>query len=180
MNACDEDAQRELADIVYAAAKKAFFALFGQHQETFYYCSLTTDGLVNGPALTAWSWEALERTVDGDADPEEARKMLKWSYGESPYFCFGDEWLEPVRQLFQKRPGWAAADWESEATLRFSAMEMAMRRLDTDGVFGCGAERLNVVINVEVVPPDHTNTERALRLNPPEAMKAWLAENDNS
>ena len=32
------------------------------------------------------------------------------------------------------------------------------------------------MINVEVVPPDHTNTERAIRLNPPEAITQWLAD----
>ena len=36
--------------------------------------------------------------------------------------------------------------------------------------------RLGIVINVEVMPPDYTNTERALRLNPRQALDAWLAE----
>jgi hypothetical protein len=34
----------------------------------------------------------------------------------------------------------------------------------------------NVVVNVEVVPPDRTNTERARRLNPEGALSRWIAE----
>jgi hypothetical protein len=32
------------------------------------------------------------------------------------------------------------------------------------------------MINVEVMPPDSSNTVRAIRLNPPEAVKEWLKE----
>jgi hypothetical protein len=48
--------------------------------------------------------------------------------------------------------------------------------LDGEGLFGRGAARSQIVINVEVAPPDSTNTERAVRLNPPEAVGTWLAE----
>ncbi len=45
-------------------------------------------------------------------------------------------------------------------------MEKAMVRLDATSIFGKGNERESIYINVEVIPPDHTNTERAKRLNP--------------
>jgi len=32
------------------------------------------------------------------------------------------------------------------------------------------------VVNVEVMPPDATNVERAIRLNPPAALADWLSE----
>jgi hypothetical protein len=63
-----------------------------------------------------------------------------------------------------------------EFELRLRAMERALARLDAEGVFGTGARRHRLVINAEVMPPDFTNTERALRLNPEESLKDWLAE----
>ncbi|WP_416638899.1 DUF4303 domain-containing protein [Pseudomonas sp. OHS18] len=49
-------------------------------------------------------------------------------------------------------------------------------RLDEHGVFGSGQARERLAINLEVMPPDRTNTERALRLSPPPALTQWLAE----
>jgi hypothetical protein len=60
------------------------------------------------------------------------------------------------------------------------AMENAMIRLDREGAFGTGEARNKMVVLVEVMPPDWTNTERAKRMNPPEALIEWLAEFDNS
>ncbi|MGC9497430.1 DUF4303 domain-containing protein [Streptomyces sp. WG7] len=51
-----------------------------------------------------------------------------------------------------------------------------MARLDAEGLFVTGRERHSVVVNVEVVPPDTGDDERALRLNPPEALGDWLEE----
>jgi hypothetical protein len=101
-----------LEEMTYVAAKKAFISLFAAHPETFYYCTLTTDGLVSGPAFSAWSREALDRSSREQSDPlqngyyktrEEAAYNLKWSYGESPYFCFMDELFEPIRKAFAER-----------------------------------------------------------------------------
>ena len=41
-----------------------------------------------------------------------------------------------------------------------------MKRLDQIGFFGTGDERENVVINVEIAPPDGNEYGSALRLNP--------------
>ena len=38
-------------------------------------------------------------------------------------------------------------------------------RKQCDGMFGIGDERENVVINVEIAPPDYSEYNRALRLN---------------
>ena len=51
-----------------------------------------------------------------------------------------------------------------------------MHNLDMNGMFGKEQERLGIVINAEFMPPDFTNTERALRLNPREALNEWLNE----
>jgi hypothetical protein len=166
-----------LSEAMYRAAKSAFQALFRAHPEHFYYCSLVTSGMANVPGLTAWSKEALHAAVSNESDPEGAMRDLKWSYGESPYFCFGEEYFRPVEALLLGRPRLDEGVWEEEFDLRLEAMEAAMRRLDEEGVFGSGTQRERVLINVEVMPPDWTNTERAKRLNPPEALRDWLAEN---
>lgn len=65
---------------------------------------------------------------------------------------------------------------DKEIQLRINSMERVMRNLDMNGMFGNGEERLGIVINAEFMPPDYTNTERALRLNPREALNEWLEE----
>ena len=49
-----------------------------------------------------------------------------------------------------------------------------MHNLDVNGMFGNGVKRLGIVINAEFMSPDFTNTERALRLKPREALDEWL------
>ena len=44
------------------AARKSFLELF-ENGEKFYYCVLVTVGKAYCPHVTAWSWEALERTA---------------------------------------------------------------------------------------------------------------------
>lgn len=51
-----------------------------------------------------------------------------------------------------------------------------MSSLDLKGLFGSGTERLDIVVNVAVMPPDSGNTERAIRLNPLAAIQRWLQE----
>ena len=176
--------EAELTEMVYGAAKRAFTELFKQHpDEHFYYCSLTTDGAASGPAFTAWSAEALRKAVAEDPEPNKALalQMLKWSYGESPYFCFMDELFEPVREAFQSRPELDGPLWDAEYELRMRAMETAMCRLDQEGIFGSGDVREDMVIAVEVMPPDHTNTERVKRLNRNRrSLEIWMVEYDNS
>ena len=170
----------ELADTIESATKKAVTDLFKSHpRDHFYYLSLITVGDAFPPNLAAWSEEALEDAVKNEFDIEDARKGLKWSYSDSPGFCYGDEHFGDVRKLFAMRPGIDSihsAAWEAEYELRLRAMETAMRNLDEQGLFGTGERRLNIVVNVEVMPPDYTNTQRAKRLNPPEAIRVWLEE----
>jgi hypothetical protein len=67
-------------------------------------------------------------------------------------------------------------DYAREYELRLNVMEAALAELDAEGLFGIGPERDQVVVLVEVMPPDYTNTERARRLNPPSALETWLRE----
>lgn len=167
----------DLVDAIAAAARKAVVSMFaGYPKDHFYYCSLITTGEAHAPNLCAWSYEKLNELSAGDP---EARRELKWSYADSPFYCYGEEYFDLVRRLFDQRPGMDASSseqWLAEYTTRVDAMVEAMQRLDSEGTFGVGAQRGAIVINVEVMPPDRSNVERALRLNPRDALRDWLLE----
>jgi hypothetical protein len=153
--------------------------LFSEHPGRYYYCTLVTTGEAHPPIVSAWSKEALAASAaqERDLDPQ---RTLKWSYADSPYCGYGSEYFETVNGLFAKRPRLSPvlskAEWSAEYQVRLDAMEAAMERLDSEGIFGVGTSRLGTVVLVEVAPPDRSNTERALRLNPPEALTEWLEE----
>lgn len=167
-----------LVEIIQAATYKAIKKLFQEHKENFYYCSLITTGEGLCPIISAWSEEALERTAKAEQDVEKAKYYLKWSYAETPYYAYGEEYFEDANRVFLERMRKLTAEKERdrEIQLRINAMEKVMYNLDMDGIFGQGKECLGIVINAEVMPPDFTNTERALRLNPREALNEWLEE----
>lgn len=167
-----------LVEIIENAAQKAFSKLFREHKERFYYCSLITTGEGLCPIISAWSNEALERVAGKEEDVEKAKFYLKWSYDETPYFAYGEEYFEDVNEVFLERMRKLTTQKErdKEILLRINSMEEVMHNLDMNGMFGHGKERLGIVINAEFMPPDFTNTERALRLNPREALNEWLED----
>ena len=170
--------ENELVLLIQEATRKALEELFNTYHEKFYYCSLITTGEGLCPVISAWSEEALEREAKKTKDPEQAKYDLRWSYGESPYFAYGEAYFKDVNQVFLERMGRITTEEgrDREVTLRINAMEKVMHDLDAEGLFGQGEKRLGIVINAKFMPPDYTNTERALRLNPKEALEEWLAE----
>lgn len=169
----------ELKVAIAQALRRAVTDLFGAYSSHhFYYCSLVTTGEALPPSLVAWSSEALAEEV-AKAKDASAEYFLKWSYADSPFYCYGEQYFEDVRRLFAQRPTPTLdepARWEAEVETRLRAMESAVAQIDAEGVFGTGSRRNGILLNVEVMPPDATNTARARRLNPPEALVAWLAE----
>ncbi|MFN4121575.1 DUF4303 domain-containing protein [Acidovorax sp.] len=172
--------QSELAEAIATATRSAVLDLFREHRETFYYVTLITTGEAHPPFLVAWSQEALASEAEKGEPGDEC--YLKWSYAESPYMCYGDQHFVEVNRLFGLRPrmtsGMTSAEWDAEFDSRLDAMEVAMKQLDDEGVFGRGDTRASLFINVEVMPPDITNTERALRLNREDSpvLAIWLEE----
>lgn len=165
----------QLVKLIEDAARKAIKLLFSQRKENFYYCSLITDGEGHCPLISAWSEEALQQMLQ--KEHKISKEELKWSYADSPYYAFGEEFFENVREVYNSRSFNVYSDsFQEEFELRINSMEKAMENLDKEGLFGKGNERLQIVINAEVMPPDYGNTERALRLNPKEALKEWLEE----
>lgn len=174
-----------LVKVIADAARSAFADLFKQHPEHYYYCSLITTGNALPPAIVVWSKEALDKSVAVADNQEKAVYYLKWFYADSPYYAYGyDEYFGAVVDAFNARccmdyensEEWDSDEWDREYCIRLSSMEEAVRLLDSEGLFGTGTDRLSKVVNVEVMPPDYTNTERALRLNPKEALRDWLVE----
>ena len=166
-----------LTEEISKATFMAFTELFaiGEH---FYYCALITTGEAHAPFISAWSEEALERyAIDCNCDDRE-KNLIRWSYAESPYLDFGSRHFDSVRRLFELRPQMnhmsSDVEWQHEFDIRVRAMEAAMKELNDQGVFGAGRDRSKLVINVEVMPPDYGNTQRAIRLNPLSALSEWL------
>ncbi|WP_235193857.1 MULTISPECIES: DUF4303 domain-containing protein [Paenibacillus] len=174
-----------LAIEIAAAARTSFCTLF-ENGERYYYCTLYTTGEGHAPSISAWSWEALalesaRQAEESDTPVSTIADLIKWSYADSPYCCFGDDHFDDVKQRYNERPFIAELendDWNRELDLRLNAMELAMKMLDDEGVFALNQPRESVCVLVEVMPPDKINTEIALRLNRAEstAMQAWLAE----
>lgn len=165
------DFKEELKNEIVKAARGAFQSLFA-NGEHFYYVTLATDGLANTPYISAWSYEAFERVSENDDEAD----MIKWSEADSPYGCWEQERFDKVAAMLAERDD--LSDSEDEIGLRFSAMEEAMKELDSEGLFSKNQPRSEVMVLVEVIPPDYTNTERAYRLNDcnTKIFKEWLNE----
>lgn len=170
----------ELATLISDAARSAIEELFRENpDDTFYYCSLITTGEGHTPQLTAWSREKLEEAVEAEGGGDDLIAELKWSYADSPFCYFGESHFEKVKQVFIERSESNDRDSTSNASeleLRLKAMELAMAKLDEEGLFGSGNDRLQIVVNAEVMPPNHSNVERAVRLNPEQALSDWMKE----
>lgn len=164
-----------LAEKIATAAEKSFLSLF-ENNESYYYCVLVTTGEALCPFISAWSLEALE--AFSNIKSHEDANLSKWFYGNSPYVNFGEENFEIVRQLFSERELDLDNETEyfKEIDFRLEAMVLAMEMMDRRGVFSLNQLRSEVYINVEVVPPDSSNTIRALRLNKKEDILDWLNE----
>lgn len=155
----------DLVEALEAATGAAVKRLFREHAgEHFYYVALVTTGEALAPVLSAWSTEALDQAA-AEAQGPDARAELEWSYADSPYHAYGEDLFGEVRRLF--------IAFARDCELRIAAMVEAIERLDRNGAFGTGADRARLLVNVEVMPPDHTNAERARRLNPPGVFERW-------
>ncbi|MGE7953516.1 DUF4303 domain-containing protein [Lysinibacillus xylanilyticus] len=164
-----------LVDEIACATEKSFLNLF-QNKEIYYYCALVTTGEAVAPVISAWSWEALENVAKNIS--KEDAELIKWSYADSPYWNFGSENFETVRKLFNERllDYTDEIKWFKEIDFRLEAMVLALEKLDKKEIFSLNQPRSKVYVNVEVMPPDETNTIRALRLNKRENILDWLNE----
>lgn len=162
-----EKYDEELVETFVKAAGSAFSSLKETHKEKFYYYAFILDEGLR-PYISAWSYEALEKSYIEDGVEDDEKDWWKWDYSDSPYAVYGyDEFFGEVNELLDKRAGGLSEDelYGAEWDIRVASMEEAMKRLDGAGAFGSGEERKNVIINVEIAPPDGSEYDRALRLN---------------
>ncbi len=166
MNA--ENYDEELTEAFVKAAGSAFSSLKKNRREQFYFYAFIFDEGMH-PYISAWSYEALEKSFVADEVPDEDKSWWKWDSADSPYAVYGyDEFFQEAGALLDKRQESISDDelYSTEWDMRVNSMEEAMKRLDQSGLFGTGEDRKNVVINVEIAPPDGSDYARALRLNP--------------
>lgn len=174
----DTQTFEQLVAVTAKAVEQTYRDLCSNFPETYYYVALITSGEACPPEFSACSYESLERQI-ATSTYAEPFKFLKWSCVESPYYCYKSEYFNELEKLYDKRPqiySLTAEQWQAEYDLRLLSMEKALQELDALGLFGLGLKRKQLVINVEVLPPDSSNTARAERLNPPEAFAIWLSE----
>ena len=174
-----------LANEIACAARKTFLKLY-RNGKRYYYCTLYTTGEGHTPSSSAWSREALEReatnqAIDSNISQPEMAALIKWSYANSPYCDFGGENFSNVRQCLNERPSFydlTGKEWQQELTIRLKAMELAIKKLDEEGLFALNQTRDSICILVEVMPQEEINTEIALRLNNQSstAFQQWLVE----
>lgn len=163
---------KELVSAFEKAAQNTFTSLQKKYSEKFYYYAFIFDEGLQ-PYISAWSYEAYEKSLADNNISDDDKKWWKWDYADSPYAVYGyDEFFGEVRELLSKRADALSIDdlYDTEWALRIASMEEAMKRLDEKGIFGTGESRKNVVINVEQAPPDGLEYQRALRLNPASAL----------
>lgn len=149
------------------AAEAAFTGLREAHpEERFYFFALYTTSEGNYACATAWSEEALERAVidtrkrDRRRSVDDLRRDLRFSAPDSPYHEAGNQ---AFAGRFKAGPALHRAC--------FAALEL----LDDKGVFGAGAGRAKIVVNVVYGDMSHeTWLAHATRLNPPAAIKRAL------
>lgn len=173
----------ELVAAFVKAGGNAFLSLKETHKEHFYYYTFIFDEGLH-PYISAWSYEALEKSIVDEDIADEDKAWWKWDYSDSPYAVYGyDEFFNEVSVLLDKRENDLSIDdlYDIEWGIRIDSLEEAMKRLDQSGMFGIGEERKNVIINVEIAAPDGSEYNRALRLNADSSLLfeylEWCEEN---
>ena len=175
-----EKENEELIEALAKAAGTAFLSLRETTKEHFYFYAFIFDEGLH-PYISAWSYEALEKSIVEQQIPDEDKSWWKWDSADSPYAVYGyDEFFGEVSELLDKRASKLSDDelYGVEWRARIDSMEEEMKRLDGSGLFGSGKERERVVINVEQAPPDGDGSEynRALRLNTASALLSEYLE----
>jgi hypothetical protein len=164
-----------------SATRQTFEAVQRQHtNEQFYAFALYTEGLGAYLSPTSNTEEALIRSAAGsDFEPIE----LRWNPCDWEYHLEGEEAFTAVQQLltevdpYQQPDDDTDGDVETQAQQVFETSLRVLKELDAEGLFGHGADREKVVINL--FKGDQEEDERlawAQQLNPPPVWKRYEAE----
>lgn len=174
-----EKYDEELVKSFITSAGNAFKSLKENYQEHFYYYAFIFDEGLH-PYISAWSYEALKKFIVDNKINYDEEKWWKWNYSDSPYAVYGyDDFFHNTAELLDKRASLLSIDelYDIEWNIRINSMQEAMKRLDNSGLFRTKNNRKNVIINVEVAPPDYHEYYRASILNPESTLLSEYLEN---
>ena len=88
-----EKDNEELVEALVTAARAAFLSLKETTQEHFYFYVYVFDEGMH-PYISAWSYEALEKSIKEQQVTDEDKSWWKWDSADSPYAVYGyDEFL---------------------------------------------------------------------------------------
>lgn len=157
----------KMVTVLQSAFQNAVSSLRNEHKENFYYYAFIYDEGLR-PYISALSYEAYEKLmIENDVINDE--DGWKWCTFDFPYCDYGyDEFFKEVENMLLQRENTISDDelYSVEWDTRIDSMEEALKRLDKARFFGTGEIRKNIIINVEVAPPDCKERQRAVRLNP--------------
>ncbi|MDE7098747.1 MAG: DUF4303 domain-containing protein [Ruminococcus sp.] len=157
----------KMVTVLQSAFQNAVSALRSEHNENFYYYAFIYDEGLR-PYISALSYEAYEKLlIENNISHDE--EGWKWCTFDFPYCDYGyDEFFKEIENMLLQREKTMSGDelYGVEWDTRIDSMEEALKRLDKAGFFGTGEIRKNIIINVEVAPPDCKERQRAIRLNP--------------
>lgn len=167
----------KMVTVLQSAFQNAVSDLRSEHNENFYYYAFIFDEGLR-PYISVLSYEAYEKLlIENDISHDE--EGWKWCTFDFPYCDYGyDEFFTEVDNMFLERERGMSDDelYGVEWNTRVDSMEEALIRLDKSGFFGTGESRKNIIINVEVAPPDCKERQRAVRLNPESSLLSEYLE----
>lgn len=157
----------KMVTVLQSAFQNAVSSLRNEHNENFYYYAFIFDEGLR-PYISALSYEAYEKLlIENDVSNDE--EGLKWFTFDFPYCAYGyDKFFTEVDNMLLERERGMSDDelYSVEWDTRIDSMEEALKRLDKAEFFGTDENRKNIIINVEVAPPDCKERQRAISLNP--------------
>lgn len=158
-----------------------YYDLIHEHNENFYYLALILDAGMR-PYFSAWSYEAFEKSVNEQGISDSDRLWWKWDYSDSPYVTYGyDKYFAKLSdyldQKIQNMDDDEIYDTEWDVILESMVEALKQIREENNGV----KEFSNLIINVEVAPPDGEGAKRAQIINrPSELLDEYLNVCDES
>ena len=157
----------KMVTVLQSAFQNAVSSLRNEHNENFYYYAFIYDEGLR-PYISVLSYESYEKLLIENyvSNDEEG---WKWCIFDFPYCGYGyDEFFTEVDKFLIEREKEMSVDelYGVEWDTRIDSMEEVLKRLDKAEFFGTGKNRKNIIINVEVAPPDCKERQRAIRLNP--------------
>ena len=181
----------ELELLLLPAARAAFTAVQQQHpDEHFYAFSLFHEPLWEGIMPASNTEEALARRAEVYQQFESHRQqsldklktILRWSAGDWEYLDPPNTHFDPVNDWLLKNIIWEwlgdfdEATWKERYASVIEICRNTLKQLDSEGIFGIGAARETITLNLMMGDQDRSWLEHARLLNPPAVYQRWLYE----